>query len=52
MIRRGKRQAKSREDAKLAESIDARVGRLAEEVKRSLSVVEGWKDNVMKDLST
>ncbi|KAG0639566.1 hypothetical protein HOY80DRAFT_1136654 [Tuber brumale] len=42
-------EAESSEDAKLVESIDAKVGRLTEEVERSLSVVDGWKDKVMKD---
>ncbi|KAG0644889.1 DHS-like NAD/FAD-binding domain-containing protein [Tuber brumale] len=44
-------EAGSNEEAEPAESIDAKVGRLTEEVERGLSVVDGWKDNVMKDLS-
>jgi len=44
-------EAESSEDAEPVESIDAKVGRLTEEVERGLSVVDGWKENVMKDLS-
>ncbi|KAG0136015.1 hypothetical protein HOY82DRAFT_628977 [Tuber indicum] len=45
-------EVESSEDAEPVGSIDAKVGRLTEEVERSLSVVDGWKDNVMKDFST
>ncbi|PWW75103.1 DHS-like NAD/FAD-binding domain-containing protein [Tuber magnatum] len=45
-------EAESSEDAEPVESVDATVGRLTGEVERSLSVVDDWKDNVMKDLST
>jgi len=44
-------EAERGEDAEPVESIDAKVGRLTEEVERGLSVVDGWKENVMKDLS-
>ncbi|KAG0636079.1 hypothetical protein HOY80DRAFT_1139420 [Tuber brumale] len=47
-------EAESSEAAGLVriESMGARVGRLTGEVERSLSVVDGWKGNVMKDLPT
>jgi len=44
-------EAERSEDTEPVESIDAKVGRLTEEVERGLSVVDGWKENVMKDLS-
>jgi NAD-dependent histone deacetylase SIR2 len=44
-------EAESSKDAEPVESIDAKVGRLTEEVERGLSVVDGWKEKVMKDLS-
>ncbi|CUS06758.1 unnamed protein product, partial [Tuber aestivum] len=43
-------QADSSEATDPVESMDVKVGCLTEEVVRSLSVVDGWKDNVMKDL--
>ncbi|RPB00658.1 NAD-dependent deacetylase sirtuin-2 [Choiromyces venosus 120613-1] len=42
---------KQPESSDAVESIDAKVGRLTEEVERSLSVVDGWKEDVMEDLS-
>ncbi|PWW77702.1 DHS-like NAD/FAD-binding domain-containing protein [Tuber magnatum] len=39
-------------DAEPVEKLDMKVGRLTEEVERSLSVAGGWKDSVMKDHST
>src|SRR5205807_5883226 len=45
-------EVESSGDAEPIESMDAKVGRLTKEVERSLSAIDGWKDNVMKDLST
>ncbi|PWW78690.1 DHS-like NAD/FAD-binding domain-containing protein [Tuber magnatum] len=45
-------EAESSESAEPVESMNAKVGRLTEEVERSLSVVDGWKENVVRDLST
>ncbi|KAG0134052.1 hypothetical protein HOY82DRAFT_638857, partial [Tuber indicum] len=45
-------EVESSEDAEPVEIIDAKVGRLTEEVERSLSAVDYRKDIVMKDLST
>ncbi|CUS12184.1 unnamed protein product [Tuber aestivum] len=45
------KDAEAEGDAEPVESIDAKVGRLTEEVERDLSIVDGWKGNVMKDLT-
>ncbi|PWW78707.1 DHS-like NAD/FAD-binding domain-containing protein, partial [Tuber magnatum] len=45
-------EAESSESAEPVESMNEKVGRLTEEVERSLSVVDGWKENVVRDLST
>jgi len=48
---RAEAEAEGSQDAEPSESIDAKASRIIEDIEHAISVVNGWKESLMKDLS-